>query len=117
MSRTIPSRQNPCGGSTRELNIRFLKRGEPELDIKTSNFEKEENRSHDHSANPFGLLGMLFSGKSWTLSWDPSMITQAIEDECYFLRPSWFPSKIEYINDIVIERIWRIIDYMSFAQS
>ena len=51
----------PPGGSTSGLNLWFLKRGESEIGIRTSNSEREGNRDPDHSANPLGLFELWFN--------------------------------------------------------
>ena len=45
----------PPGGNTGGLNLWFLKRGKPEIDIRTSSFERKRNCGPDHSANPLVL--------------------------------------------------------------
>ena len=51
----------PPGGRTSRLNLRFLNRGEPGVDTKTSGSERGRNRGPDHLANPIGLLEPLSS--------------------------------------------------------
>ena len=45
----------PQGGSTSGLNLRFLKKGKPEVDTKTSSFRRGRNCGPDHSSNLSGL--------------------------------------------------------------
>ena len=43
------------GSSINRLNLQFLKRGEPEINTRTSSSGKEKNRGPDYFANPLGL--------------------------------------------------------------
>jgi hypothetical protein len=53
------------GGSESGLNPRFLKRGKPRVDTKTSSSERRINHGPNHSANSLGFKRAFHSMISW----------------------------------------------------